>query len=98
MTTAPTIVSPATLAGLRDRVLADAGEADCTALEALGELTDSELAAYYYGYAKAARNASREGDLHRRAALCALDAAGALDVITPAVCAQVRVELAAALR
>lgn len=99
MTTTSTL-SPVTLAGLRDRVLADAGEAETTALEALEALTDPELAAFYYGYAKAAQDAEegRRGDLHARAASHALDAAGALDAITPAVRAQVRSELTAALR
>ncbi len=95
--TTTTILSPATLAGLRDRVLADAGDADVTALEALAALPDAELSALYYGYAKAVQDEAPQNDLHERALSYAHGAAGDLRVITVQVCAQVRAELTAAL-
>lgn len=97
MTTTTTILSPATLAGLRDRVLADAGDADVTALQALAGLADAELSALYYGYAKAVADEIPRSDLHGRAMSYAHGAAGDLGTITAQVCAQVRAELAAAL-
>ncbi|MGW0844144.1 hypothetical protein ACWD26_29205 [Streptomyces sp. NPDC002787] len=96
--TTTTILSRATLAGLRDRVLADAGEADVTALEALATLADAELSALYYGYAKAVADEVPRSDLHDRAMSYAHGAAGDLGAITAQVCAQVRAELTAALR
>jgi hypothetical protein len=93
-----TILSSATLAGLRDRVLADAGDADVTALEALATITDTELAALYYGYARAVQDEVPQNDLHDRALSYAHGAADDLRVITAQVCAQVRAELTAALR
>lgn len=98
MTIPTTILSGATLAGLRDRVLADAGDADVTALEALAVLTDLELSALYYGYAKAVQVRTPINDLHDRAVTYAHEAAGELDVITSDVCARVRTELVAALK
>ena len=95
--TTTTILSPATLAGLRDRVLADAGDSDVTALQALAGLADAELSALYYGYAKAVADEFPRRDLHDRAMSYAHGAAGALGTITAQVCAQVRAELAAAL-
>lgn len=96
--TTPTITSPAVLAGLRDRVLADAGDADLAPLEALQALSDAELASFWYGYARAVRDADRGGDIHARAASYALEASAGLDVITPDARARLRSELAAALR
>ncbi|MER6687392.1 hypothetical protein [Streptomyces olivaceoviridis] len=95
--TTTTILSPATLAGLRDRVLADAGDADVTALEALAALSDAELSALFYGYAKAVQDAAPQSDLHERALSYAHGVAGDLRVITAQACAQVRAELTAAL-
>ncbi|WP_432041057.1 hypothetical protein [Streptomyces chartreusis] len=97
MTTA-TILSPATLVGLRDRVLADAGEADVPAVEALATLADTEISALYYGYAKAVADDVPRRALHDRAMTYAHGAADDLGAITAQVCAQVRAELAAALR
>jgi hypothetical protein len=98
LVTTTAILSPSTLAGLRDRVLADAGEADVSALEALATLTDPELSALYYGYAKSVADGAPSSDLHDRAMSYAHSAAGHLDAITSQVCAQLRAELAAALR
>ncbi|MET9933775.1 MULTISPECIES: hypothetical protein [unclassified Streptomyces] len=92
------IVSPATLERLRERVLADAGDVDLAPLEALQALSDSELACLWYGYARAVRDAHRGGDVHAQAASYALEAIWGADVITAEASAQLRSELAAALR
>ena len=96
--TTPTITSPAVLAGLRDRVLAEAGDADLAPLAVLQTLSDAELACFWYGYARAVRDVDRGGDIHARAASYAREAPGVLDVITSDARAQLRSELVAALR
>ncbi|MFJ8388673.1 hypothetical protein ACIQ9Q_29930 [Streptomyces sp. NPDC094438] len=64
----------AALAGLRDRLMANAADEDKAPLEELEGLSDSVLAAYWHGYVKASESGRTGRALHTAAFGTALDA------------------------